>query len=120
MTDPAPKSQSATVQALNATPLSRHVEALLRVEQAPVEPNSLVLLSLLEWAQANHYRSPTVGQMELGATARAAQDDPEAVYENLADPRMLQARTLEQASAVLVSRLSDLLDDRSISSPSPA
>jgi hypothetical protein len=102
---------ASVVRCLNATTLSQHIAALLRQAKAPLD-SPLVLLNLMAWAVDNHYSAPPRGEMEYGALAMAAQADPEAVYEALADPRLEQATTLTQASGVLVSRIADLFDSR--------
>jgi hypothetical protein len=111
MNAPPTPSLPTAATTLNATPLSQNVAALLQAAKAPMD-NPLVLVNLLQWAVENHYSAPSQGEMELGAAVRAARDDPEAVYEALADPRLETATSLEQAAAVLVSRMSDLMDDR--------
>jgi hypothetical protein len=62
-----------------------------------------VILSLFEWAVENHYSNQLTGEMEFGAAVAGEQENPEAVYNNLTDDRMLQAESLEEAASVLVA-----------------
>lgn len=109
MTDLNPQSLQMTVQALNETPLSLHLEILLRQEKATIHPDSLMLFNLMDWAAKNHYPNQMQGDLEAGAVAMAEADDPEAVQSNLADDRMLQAETLKEAAELLVGRLQRIL-----------
>ena len=105
MTDQPQNSHQMIVQALNETPLSQHLISL----GLPLDPQNLVILDLVHWATENHWANKLLGEMEAGAAGRAAAADPEATYENLADDRMLEAKTLDEASAVLVSKMQELL-----------
>lgn len=113
MTAPHQK-HSQTLARLNATPLSRHVSTILDKHGIPNPPDSLALINLLAWASTDHYQDLIQGEMELGAAVRAASEDPEAVYDNLADDRMLDETTPTGLAEVLVSQMSDLLDGRSL------
>ena len=109
MTDLSYKDQQAIVKELNATPLSLHLESLLRAEQAEIQPDSLMVVNLLAWAAANHFPNKLVGEETSGAANLAERNDPEAVYDNLTDDRMLQATRLEDASRFLATRLTEAL-----------
>ena len=109
MTDHNPKSLQTTVTALNATMLSQHLASLMRKEGVTPAPESLILSELMQWSAQHHYLNPIVGEMEAGAVAGAANEHPEETYNNLADNRMLEATTLDEAAAVLSSVLTELL-----------
>lgn len=82
----------------------------MRKEMVSVDPSKLVMVQLMGWASDNHYSNQLLGEMEYGAVVRAADNNPRALYANLADDRMMEAKTLSQASAVLVSCLAEILD----------
>lgn len=110
MTERKPYYQQASVTRLNATPLSQHLASLLRQEGVSPEDHHLTLVDLLLWMVEHHYPNQLQGELEVGAVSMAAHDDPEAVYQNLVDDRMLQATTLDEAAQVMVASLTELLD----------
>lgn len=103
-----------TVAKLNAMPQSLNVAKLLNKSKVPVNPSEPVFLDLMVWASEHHYRDKSLGEDELGLVARAALQDPEAVFEALMTPAIAEAQTLESAAGMLLARLSDLIDDRSL------
>ena len=96
------------VRSLNATPLSLNVAKLLREAKREVPTHNLVLTALMEY-QTEQYQSPVTAEMELGAVVNAERADPAAVYANLADPRLETATSIEDAGAILASRLDEIL-----------
>jgi len=111
MTTQKAPSHATIMTALNAMPVSRHVQKLFKQEKAPFSSDHLALINLMEWAAENHYQDWHLGQQELGALIGAAQIDPQAVHDNLTDERILQAQNLAKASAVLVSRVGELFGE---------
>jgi len=111
MTEYPPHSHPARVTRLNATPLSRHLASLLRQEGVSPQPHLLVPVELVYWMAEHHYANQTRGEMEAGAVGGAAQNDPEATYQNLTDDaRLMQATTLDEAAQVMAAILTQLLD----------
>lgn len=106
--------QPQIVNKLNAMPQSLNVTRLLNKNKAPVNPSEPVFLDLMVWASEHHYQNKSLGEDELGLVARAALQDPEGVFEALMTPAIAEAQTLESAAGMLLARLSDLIDDRSL------
>lgn len=97
---------STKIQALNETELSQHVKTLMRQKGIAPNLNNLILWELLNWMVENHYQNQIQGEMEAGAVAGAAHENPQATYNNLADDqRLMQAQTLEQAAAVMAATM---------------
>jgi hypothetical protein len=107
------ESQQGVIRALNSTLLSQHVALLMKNEKA-IQDAPLILVSLLVWAAEHTYADYSLGEYEVGEAIRATEVDPQALYDNLADDRMMNSQSLEDAAEVLASRMSDLLDDRSL------
>lgn len=110
MTDLSYREQQAIVKELNATPLSQHLENLLRKEGAEILQDSLMVVNLLAWAAENHFTNKLVGEEVLGAAGVAEERNPEAVYDNLTDEMddMMEATSLEEASMKLVRNLLEI------------
>ena len=106
-------SQQAVIRALNSTLLSQHVARLMRREKA-IQEAPLILVSLLVWAAEHTYADWYLGEYEVGEAIRATAVDPQALYDKLVDDRMMDSSSLKDAAAVLASRMSDVLDDRSL------
>lgn len=108
MIDLQAPSPATTLTALNETPVSQHVMTLFQQAKEPFSPSNLALVNLMLWAAENHYQDWHLGQQEAGAVVAAQEANPQAVHANLEDERMLEAQTLQQAAAVLVSRVAEM------------
>jgi hypothetical protein len=102
------------IDGLNQSTLSVHLDAMLRSRGDLPKRGQLTIMALLAWVVEHHYQDSFLGQLELAALVDLARRAPNAAYSCLADDRMLEANSLEEAAEVLVSRLSDLFDDRSV------
>jgi hypothetical protein len=106
--------RSILVQELNESAIALHLLSLgLPPTPGATEPGpDLVALDLMERWAANYAANGLEAEVELGAAVSAAAQDPVAVHNNLTDDRMLEATSLEQAAALLATRLNEILGSR--------
>lgn len=109
MTDLQQPSRQTVVTELNETPLSQTLADLLKTAKVDLWPNKLVIVHLLEWALENQAADPSWSEAASAAVNLAAQEDPEALYENLESSRLDEATTLEQAGLAIISSVLDLI-----------
>jgi hypothetical protein len=95
-------SPSTPAQSLNSTSLSKHVRTLFeRANQTPAP--GLILVALIQWLKDNPGgRDPAWVEAVLDAAVAGEAESPEALYQNLSDPSMEQAESLEEAAAILM------------------
>src|SRR2546427_1681886 len=108
MTDQPQTSAQTTVTDLNGLPISQHILTLFAQEKVTPE-SQLAIVSLVLWATENLAASGRWAEVVDGAAAWAVTSNPQAVYDDLADDRMLQTTTLREAGMMVLRHLADLI-----------
>lgn len=111
MADPSTFASTLTsIRSLNETPLSRRLRKMLLSAKAEVSPDSLVLVSLLQWALEKMAADPAWAEAVREAALLAEHDNPETVYEALATPQLEKALSLNQAGEAVLSSAADAVN----------
>ena len=105
MTDLLQNNLPTTVRELNETPLSQNVKALM---ESPQE-HQLILAQLLTWATDHLAADPAWAEAVDGAVSLAAENDPQAAYQNLANPMLESVTTLQEAGRAILAWVADLI-----------
>ena len=100
---------SPTVQTLNQTEISRLATQALEQGKVEIWPPVLALVQLLEWALENLAIDRDWADRVRDAVVLAAEDDPQATYNNLAQARLEPGQTLQQAAQAMLSMAVDLI-----------
>lgn len=103
------ESPSTTVPELNQTEISQLAIKALEQGQVEIWPPVLALVQLLEWALDNLAKDRDWADRVRDAVVLAAEDDPQATYNNLARARLEPGQTLEQAGVAMLSMAVDLI-----------
>ena len=103
MTDQPQTSHQTTVTALNVTPLSQHLAKLLGPTQG------LTLKAMAFWVTDNLADRLNQEPEEIDQSlANWEMTNPQALYDNLEDPELVQATTLEQAGETMLEILNEI------------
>ena len=105
MTDQPQTSHQTTVTELNAMPLSQHLAGLMGSSGG----QSLTIKSMAFWVTDNLADRLNQEPEEIDQSlATWEMADPQALYDNLEDPELVQATTLEQAGETMLVILNEI------------